>query len=334
MNYNLNSGYGRLLATKIASCIGPSFGKIFVVCGAATDTNYDKLSQLLVPDPDGEVKLFTSLETAYAAAVTNRNDVILLDAQSSHSIATGIAWTKNRVHVIGMDGGDRLVQQGAKVELTGAVDCAYVLKVTGVRNSFRNIKFIQSSTHANALNVLQMGGEGNLYKNCSAVFGVANNLGSTSACEVINGEDSGTFIDNQWGSDTLLTSAARAVMTLKIVTAGQECKSNVSRGDRFLISSSSAASCFIKVNSATDVLFTNVWDRPIFSASVDSAGGIAVTSAIISITGLVKGTLNFAYPAGFNITDYAAAGSNANAGVQVLAPVSSANANIGIKPTA
>ena len=40
--------------------------------------------------------------------------------------------------------------QGAKVQLSGAVASAYVLKNTGVRNSFRNIKFIQASTHATA----------------------------------------------------------------------------------------------------------------------------------------------------------------------------------------
>ncbi len=110
----------------------------------------------MTPDSDGRVRFYTSLESAYAAVESNNDDVILLDGHSTHNLTTGIAWTKSRVHVFGMDSGDRLTDQGSKISLSGNVAVAYVLKVTGTRNTFRNIKFIQSSTNAAALNVVQM----------------------------------------------------------------------------------------------------------------------------------------------------------------------------------
>ena len=163
--HNINSGYGQLAAIALANGVN-TFGKFFVVM-PSTDPNYERWSQMAKVDQDGEVRLFTSLEDAYAAVESNRNDVIFLSAYGTHSIDAGIAWSKNRVHVIGMDGGDRLVQQGAKVQNATADTTAYVIKVTGVRNSFRNVKFIQAGTANTCLTVLQEGGEGNLYKNCS-----------------------------------------------------------------------------------------------------------------------------------------------------------------------
>lgn len=148
----------------------PALGNIYYVIQAAE--SYDTAFQGIVNQtyPDGSQAFHATLASAYAACVSGRNDCILLDANSTHSLDAGIAWTKNRVHVIGMDGGDRLVQQGAKIELATAAETAYVIKNTGVRNSFRNIKFINASTNAASLTVLQEGGEGNLYKNCSFVF--------------------------------------------------------------------------------------------------------------------------------------------------------------------
>lgn len=333
---NINSGYGLLEMIRAYVQI-PVLGKVLIVC-ATTDANYQKLSQLVTPDKTGDgtqIRFYTTLETAYAAATTNQDDVIVLAGHSTHAVATGIAWTKNRVHVVGFDGGDRLVQQGAKVQLSGAVDSAYVIKNTGVRNSFRNIKFIQASTHANALSVLQAGGEGNLYKNCSFTFGVVDNLDQTNAFEVINGEDSGSFIDCEFGTETLLTSAARAVMSLDMVTASQEFKSNRFKNCRFIISSSSSTATFIRTAAITDILFTSIFDDCIFAASIDTAGGAAIAETVQTGTGVTKGVLLFRHPATFNSTDFATATGGRNAGVQIVAAVPTAGtAGIGVTPTA
>ena len=297
-----------------------TFGKFLVVM-PSTDPNFDRWQQLAKVDPDGAVRFYETLAAAYAAATSGANDVIVLSANATHSVTTGIAWTKSRIHVIGLDGGDRLVQQGTKVQSSATDDTGYVLKVTGTRNSFRNIKFIQASTDAAALSVVQMGGEGNLYKNCSFTFGVADNLDGATTFEVVNGEDSGTFIDCVFGSDTLLTSAARAVMSVDEVTASQEFKSNRFRGCTFLISSSSSTAAFIRLSAITDILYTNVFDDCNFVASVDTAGGAALAEAVQTGTGTNKGTLLFGYPRTFNVTNFATATGGRNAGVQVVGAV-------------
>lgn len=324
MNYNFNSGYGQILANQIASSVGPVFGRVFVVVPTSdAQVKEDMMKEIFVPDPDGTVRFFTTLEAAYSAATSNADDVILLSGHSTHTVANGIAWSKSRIHVIGMDGGHRLVQQGAKVQSTSGVGDAYVIKVTGVRNSFENIKFIQGDTNAASLHVLEEGGEGSLFKNCSFVFGVVDNLDLTTATEVLSGSDSATYINCLFGTETLLTSAARAVFTIDQVTSSQEFKSNILKDCIFMISSSDSDALLVKVAANTDVLFTNLFDNCRFMASVDSAGGAAITNAVASASGLVKGTLNFAFPASFNTTNFCA-GVTAN--VQTYGPVTSQQA--------
>lgn len=325
--FSKNHGYGLLEAIRTHVQL-PVLGRIFIVC-PSTDQNYDKLAQIYDTDPSGEVRLHSTVSAAYDAAQTNRDDVILLEGQSTHSVTSLLTISKNRIHFLGMDGGDRLTTQGAKIQVGGALDIATVIKVTGVRNSFRNIKFIQASTHANALNVAQMGGEGNLYKNCSFIFGVVDNLDQTTASEVVCGEDSGTFIDCEFGADTLLTSAARIVFAIDQVTASQEFKSNRFRGCTFKISSSEATALLLKVVANTDVLFTNLFEDCNFYASVDSAGGAALTNAVSSVAGLVKGTLAFARPNVFFCTNFSASNST---NFQVTGPAVSTNAFEGATP--
>lgn len=333
MNFNQNSGYGQALLAMIQNQVG-AFGNVLVVLNSSNsdEKNYQHLQDVLIPDPDGRVRFFTSLNAAITEAESNNNDVILLDANSSHTLTTGEALTKSRVNFIGMDGGDRLVQQGAKVQTTDAAAVAYVLKNTGTRNSFRNIKFIMNDTNAAALNVVQEGGEGTLYKNCSFTFGVVDNLDLTTASEFLMGGDSCSFIDCQFGQDTLLTSAARSVMKIDQVTAGQECKSNVFKDCTWLISSSSADAQAISMAAAGDILFTNHFIRPSFLASLDSAGGVQCTKAVSTANGTTKGTVYISYPMVHGFADIGVNGTN-NDNLYVFSHVPSAADITSAQPT-
>jgi hypothetical protein len=303
MIYSKNSGYGMLQAIAIANGL-TTFGKFLVVM-PSTDANYDRIADLCGPDNDGDVRLFSTLELAYAAATTNANDVIFLSANSTHSLSAGIAWAKNRIHVIGLDGGDRLIQQGAKVQNIVTDATAYVIKVTGVRNSFRNVKFIQISTVATALHVLEEGGEGNLYKNCSFTFGVADNLDLTTANEVVAGSDSATFISCEFGTETLLTSGVRSVFKIDQVTSSQEFKSNRMVDCNFVISSSETTATLISTAANTDVLYSNLFKNCTLVASIDTAGGVALAVAAKTSASLVKGILAFHNCAAYGCTNFA-----------------------------
>lgn len=281
-------------------------------------------------DPSEALK---TIEAAYALAVSG--DTIALSTNATHNLTTGLDVTKSRINFIGCDFFGREVQQGAKVQLTGAIASAYVMKNTGVRNSFVNIKFIQGSTHATALTVFQDGGEGALFQNSSFVFGVVNNLDETTAHEFLAGSDSATFINCTFGSDTLLTSAARSVFHIDQVTSGQEFKSNILENCNFLISSSSSTATFVRLDAVGDILFTNIFKNCTFAASVDSAGGAAIAEVSQTGTGTVKGTLLYVYPAAFNCTDFATATSGRNANTQIISLTpTAASAGIAVQPTA
>lgn len=334
MSFNKNSWYGMSLMNSIASQI-PSFGNILVVVNSAdTGSHLQHLQDLFTWDSDGRVRYFASLSDAYTAAESNNNDVIVLDWVSSHSLTTWLSITKNRIHFIGFDGWDRLLQQWAKIELATASTTAYVVKNTWTRNTFRNIKFIQSATAGTWLTVFQEWGEWTLFKNCSFTFWVVNNLGSTSAFEMVTGSDSATYIDCTFGSDTLLTSAARAVMSIDEVNGTNEFKSNQFRWCTFNISSSSSTATFIRLSAVWDILFSNLFDRCNFLASVDSAWGAAIAEAVQTWTSTVKGCLAFSYPAIFNVTKFSTATSGRNTAIQVASPAMTATGWIWITPTA
>lgn len=336
MAKNLNSGYGQLLAMQIAASVGPTFGRILVVSEDSDPAvQNDALSELFAPDDQGVVRFYRTLNAAYDAATTNANDVILLSAHSTHSLSAPIAWSKNRIHVIGMDGGGRILQQGAKVQSATTTSTSYVVKVTGVRNSFRNVKFIQASTEATALTVLEEGGEGNYYEHCSFVFGVADNLDLTTAHEVLCGSDSATYRECTFGSDTLLTSAARSVLHVDQVTTSQEFKSNQFIDCHFSISSSSSTATFVRLDAVGDILFSNLFKRCTFLASVDSAGGAAIAEAVQTGTSTVKGCIALDNCSFFNCTDVSTATGGRNAAIQIVGPVPTAGtASIGVQPTA
>ncbi len=321
--------YNQLQAIALAVA-GPSFGKLIIVM-PSTDPNYDRLNDLVNDvDNEGEVRVFNTIEAAYAAATTNRNDVILMSAYGTHEVEAGMAWSKNRIHVVGMDGGDRMVQQGTKIQTASDAEEVYVIAVTGNRNSFRNIKFIQASTEATALTVAKFGGEGTLVKNCSFVFGVADNLSETNAHEVIMGEDSGTFINCTFGSDTLTTSGARAVMLIDPVTSGQEMKSCVFIDCLWSIQSSSSSADFIRVNDTDSCKFTQTFINPVFNCSlVSSASAVKLDDAVRSVSGLVEGNLLFVNPSS-NTTEFC---TDVTDQVVVVGPAVSAQAGEGIVPS-
>lgn len=317
--YSFDKGYGQAMLNLIVSQV-PALGRIFVVLDPddTDENNYHVLQDILKPDPDGQIRVFatnaadgtTPLEQAYAAVESNNNDVIVLDANSTHMLSAGLTISKNRVHFIGFDGGGRLVQQGAKIQGPADADEAFLIKNTGVRNSFRNIKMIQASTNAAALTVYQEGGEGTYMENVSITFGVVDNLDGATTYEIVHGGDSCTYKNVQFGQDTLLTSAARSVMLIDQVTASQEFKSNIFVDCTWLVSSSNNGAQAIKMAAAGDILFTNHFIRPSFLASLDSAGGVACTKAVSTANGTVKGTIYISYPMVHGFSDIGVNGTN------------------------
>lgn len=335
--YNQNSSYGQGLINMVSSII-PTFGRIFVVVSAsdASEERYDRLMEVMKTDPAGQIRLFTSLSDAYDACTTNNNDVILLDADTTHSLSAGLAVSKSRVNFIGMDGGDRLQAQGAKIQLATAATTAYVMRNTGTRNSFRNIKFIQAATANTGLHVVEEGGEGTLYKNCSFVFGVVDNLDLTTANEFICGSDTATYLNCTFGAATLTTTASggRKVVMYDAVTGGATTpRDNMFKNCTFVIESADAGSQFVGMAASGDAKGINIFDDCTFVASLVNGGGIALTRAVSTANGLTDGVFCYGYPRAYNVTDFGTNGTN-NDNLQVVSPLIVTTDIVGIAPTA
>lgn len=333
MSYNQNSGYGQALLNMVASQV-PTFGRVFIVMNSSDtdEENYQRMQEVFPSDPNGRTRFFTDLSDAYDATESNNNDVILLDANSTHSLSSGLATSNNRVHFIGMDGGGRIQQQGAKVQLATAATTAYALKDTGTRNSFRNIKFIQAATAATGLTVAQIGGEGGLIENCSFTFGVANNLdgSETTTYEVVWGGDSYTVKNCLFGTSTLLTTGARAVMAIDQVTSGQEAKDNYFKDCYFTIQSSSSSADFIRVLATTDAKFANTFINPVFFNVLNATNSaVALDDTVRSVSGLVEGNLLFVNPA-TNATEFC---TDVTDQVKVVGAAVSAQAGEAVTPS-
>jgi hypothetical protein len=331
---NGNVLYGRAMLDSIAAAI-PTFGRILIVKGSGDTALYQwpEIDQVFKSDDNGWTRTFTSLSDAYDYAQTNNNDVIVLTPYSQHTLSAGLATSKSRVHFFGLDGNcNRISQQSVKVGLTGTTATAYTLYDTGTRNSFRNIKFIQGSTAATALTVAQFGGEGTYVENCSFIFEVADNLGSTSANEVRIGADSCTFRHCSFGTDVLTTSAKRGVMSLTAaIGSGDGAKSNKFEDCQFLISSSDATALFVQLASAGGAKFINTFKNCDFLANVMTTGTIVTLNVAVETHASFNDGLLFFIKPNTNATKFAV--STLNKGIRINGPVFSANAMMMSLPT-
>jgi len=76
--YNRDAGYGAA-SFRAQHDIGRTTGRTFMVAdGTTPEANYNLLSDLWKPDPDGNVRLFGSITAALAACTAGRGDRILL----------------------------------------------------------------------------------------------------------------------------------------------------------------------------------------------------------------------------------------------------------------
>ena len=189
-------------------------GKLLVVC-PSTDPNYDRLTQLVKTDPDGVVRLYTTVAAAYAAATTNANDVIAMSAYSSHSEAM-LTVSKNRIHFIGMDSGGRKNSQGTKfiTPATSVATSVAVVLNTGTRNTFRNIKFVQNGTNAAQTSAFIDRGEGTYMEHCEMEV---NSLLTTVTQGLLFAGDTCHYKSCQFGNATVYHNvSAQAPLTIAV----------------------------------------------------------------------------------------------------------------------
>lgn len=301
MLYNQNSGYGRSLLDAIHSVLGGPFGNVMIVMNSSDsdEKNYQKLQEVFKSDPEGNVRFFTSLSSAYTAAESNNNDVIVIDGNSGHTLTTKITVSKNRLHFIGLDylmGMRRVQGQAAKVSIAGSTASNdAVIENTGVRNSFRGLRFWNSNTSTSALFGFKEGGEFTYFHCCHFVrSGV---LTTTTAADLLMNGDSSHFKECMFGisSQTITANGNRPCVDLGRETiTGKVCRDGIFDDCIFMRRSSDADNSFIYGDGATDVERMLLIRNPIFYADPLGATNMdecisctAQTDGVILVTGSI-----------------------------------------------
>lgn len=198
-----------------------------------------------------------SIAQGYSLLRTNKNDILAINGCSAtYSLTAMSDVSKSRVHFVGLDGFGRTYGQGVKISLgvtTVAADIA-TMKNSGVRNSFRNIKFLNSNTVAEGIYGVAEVGEYTVYENCE--FYKSTDLDVTTAAELLLNGDSCQFRNCTFGSLANAISGAILRPCVKLnreTVTGKVCRDCTFVNCMFWRKAGNTANCFISAPGATDV---------------------------------------------------------------------------------
>lgn len=262
MGFSKDAGYGQAMFNAIHSAIGATFGNVFVVFNSSDtdENNYQHIQELFGHDPDGRVRFFSSLSAAYDATESNNNDVIILDGNSTHTLTSMLTVSKSRVHFVGLDylmGVHRSTGQSTKVSLgvtTAATDIGTILN-TGVRNSFRGIKFLNANTVTEGIYCFVDGGEYTYMEDCEIYK--STDLDVTGAAEFVCNADNPLYYNCTFGSlaDARSGAVIRAnvLFTKGIAGSGLVTRDATFRNCQFWIQCTNTANRFCYGANATDI---------------------------------------------------------------------------------
>lgn len=259
-NNGPSSNTGTLMAylKQVVNVTGGVFGDIwFVDYGSGADTN----------DGKSPATAFKTLSAAISAVTTNNNDVIFIDGNSTVVETAMVSLTKNRVHIVGINGTPGLLGQGAKVSCTittGASNIA-TFKNTGVRNTISNVKFINSSTVAEGIYCVAEGGEFTRYFNVEMYKDT--DLDVTGAAELLMNGDSSQFYKCVIGSTVNAISGAilrPCVLLTRETITGKVARDFIFEDCIFLRKCGNSGNRFVYGANATDVERMGLFKKCLF----------------------------------------------------------------------
>lgn len=137
MPFNQNAGYGRVMLGVIAeSAPGPFAGKVFMVA-PSSHPNYQHLQEVFTPDPDGTIRLFTTLAAAETAATASRGDTIFVAEGYTETIvgAAGHALSKAGLTIVGLGSGT------LRPKFTFTTSAAASFDISGANTYLKNLVF-------------------------------------------------------------------------------------------------------------------------------------------------------------------------------------------------
>lgn len=198
-----------------------------------------------------------TIDKANDMLATDKNEGVALMGSSTHALTEMLTVSKNRVHFFGYDPGGRYYGQNAKVSLgvtTAATDIG-TIKNTGIRNSFRNIKFMNSNTVAQGVYCFVEGGEYTVIEGCEIYK--STDLDVTASAEFIMNGDSAVVRNCMIGSTANAISGTvvrpNVGLTAGIAGAGKVSRDVIFENCIFWKRASHVNNRFVYGTNATDV---------------------------------------------------------------------------------
>lgn len=233
MNYNLNSGYGRLAAEHT---VNGRVGRIFIVA-PTTAVGIDMLQQLWIVDPDGVSRIYTTFDAAYSAATASRGDMILVHPAYTETVTAvktlskagviikGLGWGTFRptftgngtIDVFDMTGAGTIID-GLQFPAPGTDDQTSDINVAAAGCAILNTYHIGSTTAKNKTDIITVaaGGDDLLVSGCYAYNTVVDcvswlSLEAAVARPIIKGN----VIMGQFSTGALMDEATATLCTIQ-----------------------------------------------------------------------------------------------------------------------
>lgn len=299
MNFNLNSGYGKLLAARLAQAAGLTGGNVFMVA-PTTHANYDTLQQLFVTGPDGLARLFTTLSAALTAAVADHGDVILLAEGYAETIvaAAGGGVAKAGVRIIGMgDGVNRptftfTTSTAASFDITAArVSISNCIFTNGINSQtaminvstadviFDSCEFnTNTGTTGAVLGILTAATATRLKVANSRFLGPATNTGATTTAQIQHEAGVDYLVENNYFTGKM----TQAILNVATVLRG------VIRSNVFVVATGTSA--ITMAAASTPMITNNRINVPSGTTPITAAAGFVAGNVYSAAAGVTAGT--------------------------------------------
>jgi len=229
---------------------------------------------------------FKTIAAAYAACVTNHNDMVVLLGQASHVLTAMLNITKSRITFVGV-GPARAYGQVAKITMGVTTDTAdvFMVKNTGIRNSFHNIKFSNGNTLTQNVAAVGEGGEYSVYEDCE--FYDSTKLTSDTHAELVLNGDSAQFTNCTFGSlaDAVSGDKVRpaVLLTAATVATGKVSRDVLFDGCRFWKQAGGTTTAMVKGGAADVERVMEFHDCQFVANVLGSQPAVAIAVATLTV---------------------------------------------------
>lgn len=181
----------------------------------------------------------TTILSAHDACTSGRNDTVFL-SPDSHSQATGLTWSKNMTHLIGMYPPTMFNQRS---RIGHSDDFATLFTVSGYGNLFQNLFFMHGRGSGTNMNAITVSGNRNTFINCCIAGPYNATEAGTAGYDTVRITSSENYFNHcVFGADTINDNS-----TITLVEIGANACRNVFEDCIFHVRATNAGVAFIGV---------------------------------------------------------------------------------------